>query len=185
VIRKGALALAILAILLAPTAGLTCDKTNATAAVAKAGCPKDCGEPCCSDAAKAAMLASNADSGCSKSAEALVAMAKKSGCDQTAALAAKAEAGDEEALSALIAKYKTAAAKSGESADGPTTAQLAVNAEKGCAKSTQALIAKYKNSGCAKTAELAANAEAGCEKSKAALIAMAKEEQTEKDVETK
>jgi hypothetical protein len=185
VIRKGALALAILAILLAPTAGLTCDKTNATAAVAKAGCPENCTEPCCDEAAKTAMLASNAHAGCTKSAEALIAVAKKSGCDKTAALAAKAEAGDEEALAALIAKYETASAKSGEGSDGPTTAQLATHAEGGCAKSTQALIAKYKNSGCAKSADLATKAEAGCEKSKAALIAMAKEEGAEKDAQTK
>jgi hypothetical protein len=181
VIKKAALSLAILALILAPTAGWTCDKNNATAAVAKAGCAKDCDKPCCNDAAKAAMLAANASGGCEKSAHALVAMAKNSGCDKTAALAAKAEAGDKEAMTALIAQYEHADTKSGESMDQPTTAQLAKWAAGGCQKSTKELIARAKASGCEKTAALAVAAEGGCQKSKQALIAQYEAEGSDKE----
>jgi hypothetical protein len=53
-----------------------------------------------------AMLASNAKMGCVKSAEALVALAKASGDEKSAALAAKAESGDEKAKAELIAMYE-------------------------------------------------------------------------------
>ena len=55
--------------------------------------------------AEAAKLASNAKTGCAKSKAKLVAMAKESGCEHSASLAAKAEAGDEAATAAIIAMY--------------------------------------------------------------------------------
>jgi len=86
VIRKAALILALVALVLAPGAGFACDKTAAaaTTAMTKAGCDKNCDKPCCDEAAKAAMLAENAGAGCEKSAEALVAMATDSGCEEPA-----------------------------------------------------------------------------------------------------
>ena len=185
-IKKAALILAIVALVLAPTAGFSgsgCDKSAAKTAVAKADCGKDCDKGCCDKAAQNAMLAKNAGSGCDKSAEALVAVAKDSGCEKTAALAAKAEAGDEEAMAALIDKYEGAhKSKSDESQEGPTNAQLAAWAGSGCDKSANELVARAQGSSCPKTAELAAKAAGGCDKSKEALIAMMQEEG---DTETK
>jgi len=63
--------------------------------------------------AETAMLAAHARNGCSKSAAQLVALAKESGCPKGEALAAKVEAGDEEAKAELIAMFaeEDAAAK--------------------------------------------------------------------------
>jgi hypothetical protein len=181
-LKNVALILAIVALVLAPTAGISgpgCDKSAAKTAVVKSDCSKDCSKGCCDDPAKAAMLAKNAGAGCEKSASELVAMAKKSGCEETAALAAKAEAGDEEAMTVLVAKYEAYAAKSksGESQNGPTDAQLAAWAGSGCDKSADQLVARAQGSSCPKTAELAAKAAGGCEKSKQELIAMMAEDE--------
>ena len=73
--------LTVFALALAPAVGLACDKE-------KSGCPHE-------KAAKLTALADHAEKGCEKSQAKLVAMAKDSGCEKTAALAAKAEAGDE------------------------------------------------------------------------------------------
>ena len=185
VIKKAALILAIVALVLAPSVSISgpgCNKSAATTADAKAGCDKDCTKGCCDEKAKAAMLAKNAGAGCEKSAEALVAMAKSSGCEETAALAAKAEAGDEEAMAALIARVE---AYSAESQEGPTDAQLAAWAGSGCDKSANELIARAQGSSCPKTSALAAKAAGGCDKSKEELIAMMQEEGSEGDTETK
>ena len=70
-IKRALLLITVLAIVLAPSIGLACDKHGGVECSVKA-CPKS--------AAKAATLASNAEAGCQKSAASLVAMAKESGC---------------------------------------------------------------------------------------------------------
>ncbi len=62
-------------------------------------------------AASDSALATNAAHGCKASMGELIVRAKASGCPVTSALAAKAESGDEQARSELIAKYEPAIAK--------------------------------------------------------------------------
>ena len=177
--RRALLLITVLAVVLAPSAGLACDKESKTAA----GCSV---KACPHSAAKAAALASNADAGCHRSAASLIAMARESGCSKAAGLATNAENGDESARTALIAMFKPSVATETTEANGePSFAQLATWADKGCHESADSLIVRAKASGCSKTAELAARAEGGCEKSKAALIAMfTEDEETEENEET-
>lgn len=173
--------LAILALILAPTVGLTCDKDKHAATAASAGAAGDT-KPCCAKGAAgsgcakgaghAAELAKAAEGGCEKSTAELIAYAKESGCPHSAALAAKAEAGDAEAKATLIAMTRSMAGGEAE----PSMVQLAKAAEHGCEKSKAALIARAKTSGSPEAAALAAKAEGGCAQSTEALVALVKTE---------
>ena len=158
------LALVLTALVVAP-ASAGCGKCGGHAEEAKAdAAKKEAG--CCSKTD----VAKSAGDGCTKSQAKLVAMAKDSGCEKTAALAAKAEAGDEKAMQALIAK-NSGCSKSNDH-HGAETAMLASNAKNGCSKSTAKLVAMAKDSGCSKGAAIAARVEEGDESAKQELIAM-------------
>ena len=189
------LSIAVVGLLLAPAALADCEKhAGAAAEGSKACCAKnaqqagadlkDCckqagGRENCEKCNEYAAVAASAKSGCSKSAAKLIAMAKKSGCPDGAALAAKAEQGDKEALAALMSGCgsKQAQHAVAESHHTPEAAMLAVHAGNGCSKSTAQLVALVKESGCPKGAALVAKVEAGDEEAKAELIAMFAEEQ--------
>jgi hypothetical protein len=191
------LSIAVLGLMISPLALADCEKHAEAAAgdTGKACCAKKAQQAdaemkdCCKQAGgrenceecEYAAVAASAKSGCSKSAAKLIAMAKESGCPEGAALAAKAEQGDEEALSALIAgcsgskQTQHAVTASHHTAE---TAMLAEHASNGCSKSTAQLVTMVKESGCPKGAALVAKVEAGDEDAKAELIAMFAAEDT-------
>jgi hypothetical protein len=165
-----------LALVLAPAAVLACDKEHkgATAAMTASADTQPCCAShggCAKSAAHAAMLAQKAEAGDAQALTDLIATAKNMGCPRASSLATRAESGDEEARTTLIAMAQTMG--SGKGTGQPTAAQLARWAEQGCTKSREALIAMMKKSEDAKTAELATRAEGGCSHSAAQLIAQA------------
>ena len=129
-------------------------------------------------AGHAANLISSAENGDSASMNQIIAMVKGSGHEDMVALATKAEAGDEKAQTALLAKVKEMHADP-SALETASLSQLAKQAGSGCPKSAAALIAKAKKSDNKEMVELATRAEGGCEHSKSALIAMTQAETTE------
>jgi hypothetical protein len=176
------LAVAAVAMLIAPAALADCSashaaKTEAKAETASATCGGGCGEACphkaegcCPEKSTAASIAEGAATGCKASTAKLYDMAKKSGDAEMAALAVKAEGGCAHSKEALIAMISDDAQTS-DTAGEVSTAQLAKWAEGGCSKSTGELIARAKASGDTEMVALATRAEGGCQHSKQTLIA--------------
>ena len=96
--------------------GAGCSKKGAAAVAAADSKPNP---------AEMAKLAGYAADGCDKSAAKIVAMAKASGCEKTAAMAAKAEAGDKEAMTELLATVKKHSAElAAQEGEKPSMAAL-------------------------------------------------------------